>query len=388
MTEHLDETATTTTTMKPSEYGIEIIEECPADEQFAEVPTMFGESSVYSFDSLTATFEDNFTALESFLEQQNDSDITPLGSESTWNEEVKSEVESLGLSLHDSLVMALRDGANKMDAAITADYVATLNEEVKRLKRLMNEKTQQVCELQSLLQVKEDRISTLELERDLYKADTRKLSNDVRALVVKVKEIEASSSQDTTSTSTPLSDPLFHDQGSPTVLPTASVVNSSIPSEVSPNPDCPKEPAAVIAIPEKKASKERPKHTLGGRALKFCRQMQMKRLGHSLQKNATERSEEDSEADSVFSEQLQQLRHRLKTSMTTSEELRRRLAMVSRYYEGALRSMEEDMLHRLTSLSNDKDDVVEQLQRKVRELEDDLSCSKNTSPRSKENKDK
>lgn len=343
----------------------------------ATVPssTMFSDESVYSFDSIRATYEDNFTALESFLEQQQrESEKTPIGSESTWNKEAKSEAEVLGLNLYDSLIVALKDGANKMDAVFTADHVGTLNEEIQRLKRALVDKSQQVCELQSLVQIKDDRISTLELERDLYKADTKKLSNDVRALVVKVKEIEASS-QDTISTRTPVSDLFFRsklnaraNESTPdTTEP--SINNSLILLDSGPSPEVPSELEPMITISEKyvfssKPPRERSKHTgFGGRAIQFCRHM--KRHGHVLPKNSTERSsEEDSEPDSLFSEQLQELRHRLKTAITTSDELRLRLAMVSRYYEGAL-----------ASLSINKDTALTNLQSRVRDLEDKLVSS-------------
>jgi prefoldin subunit 5 len=92
----------------------------------------------------------------------------------------------------------------------------------------------------------------------------------------------------------------------------------------------------------------------------------------SLPKKSTDRSEDDdSETDSVFTDQLQDLRQRLTNAMTTADELRRRLAMVSRYYEGALGKMEQDMFRKLSLLSTDKDKAMAQLQRRVRDLEDE-----------------
>jgi hypothetical protein len=358
--------------------------------------TMFSDESVHSFDSITATFEDSsFMALESFLEQQRSSEAAPLGSESTWNDEAKSDAETMGLNLYDSLVMALRDGANKMDAALTADHVGTLIEENKRLKRALVDKSRQVGELQSLVLIKDGRISTLELERDLYKADTTKLSNDVRALVVKVKAIEASStSHETISTRTPSSsDPSSRkkrngdDGDDQRHLLRSDSADASLPSDPGPRQGVvPAEPVPMIAIPNKSTStgrpittklpKERSKHTgLGGRAMMFYRHMnnntKLLAQQQSLPKKSTDRSDDDSDTDSVFTDQLQDLRQRLTNAMTTADELRRRLAMVSRYYEGALGKMEQDMFRKLSLLSTDKDKAMAQLQRRVRDLEDE-----------------
>jgi hypothetical protein len=371
-----------------SEHGMEVAMMELQSTSNAYLHTMFSDESVHSFDSITATFEDSSSSF-----------LPLLGSESTWNDEAKSEAENMGLNLYDSLVVALRDGADKMDAVFTADHVGTLIEENKRLKRTLVDKSQQIGELQSLVQIKDGRISTLELERDLYKADTTKLSNDVRALLVKVKAIEASSSHDTISTRTHTSsDPssrakhnVDENQSPLDAEPASAIGNSSIPSDPGPRPDATGELTPMIAIvPEKSRSmikppKERSKHHtgLGGRAIMFCRQMNMKLLANapSPKMSTTERSDEDSETDSVFSDQLQELRQRLNNAMTTADELRRRLAMVSRYYEGALGKMEQDMFRKLTSLSTDKDNAMTHLQRRVRDLEDELVRSPGVLPR-------
>lgn len=342
-------------------------------------------ASVNSEDSLTAVFDDVPSRLGQSFDEALEHYESKYGSETTWNEDVKSEIESLGLSLHDSLVMALHDEATKMDAVMAADRVSFLEEEVRRLSREVSDRKSTQERLQALLQEKEDRIGTLELERDLYKADTGKLTKDLHRCMQKLKSAEASSCRERETTPRTRSTATVSDSNpSPEQyqnLSNASWVstnsnNSSITSAtVSRSEDTDDRTSfPVIEKPRlilrsHKQTRQQPSRPRN-RTFHFCRGFSSsRRKATPLVESADEDDEEILHPDTVLQEQLQEMARRMAVALDTSDELRRRLAMVSQYYESALGEMEEDMIRQISSSENEKKIIVETLQVQMHEQE-------------------
>mmetsp|Transcript_20735 Transcript_20735/g.57302 ORF Transcript_20735/g.57302 Transcript_20735/m.57302 type:complete len:582 (-) Transcript_20735:2077-3822(-) len=72
--------------------------------------------------------------------------------------------------IHDS-IEAIREEASRVDAAIALDKLDTMKDEMASLKKELNTRDFEIKGLRSMIQVKDSRLSTLELERDLYRAD-------------------------------------------------------------------------------------------------------------------------------------------------------------------------------------------------------------------------
>ena len=95
-----------------------------------------------------------------------------LGSQFTWSEDDHSEMDGFSISaIHDSVV-AIRKEASTFDAVLAVDQLDTLKAEVAMLKRELNARNEEVDELRELASLKDARIGTLELEIDLYRAES------------------------------------------------------------------------------------------------------------------------------------------------------------------------------------------------------------------------
>jgi len=72
-----------------------------------------------------------------------------------------------------------------MDAALAMDEVRSLKHELAAVKRQLADKKAEVKEKREIIRRKDERLAKLELERDLYRADARKLKGDLH---IKAKE--------------------------------------------------------------------------------------------------------------------------------------------------------------------------------------------------------
>jgi hypothetical protein len=119
-----------------------------------------------------------------------------LGCQYTWSDDEELPVfesERFGSSIHDS-IRAIRKEASKIDAVLAVDQVDRLQEEMKNLHSELKRRDAETVALSALVQKKDDHIGTLELERDLYKADTTKLANDLECCLSKLRRVGGTSS--------------------------------------------------------------------------------------------------------------------------------------------------------------------------------------------------
>lgn len=79
--------------------------------------------------------------------------------------------------LHDS-IEAIREEASRVDTVMALNQLDTMRQELDTIKRELHNRGSQVKELHALVSLKDDRLSVLELERDLYKADVTRMQMD------------------------------------------------------------------------------------------------------------------------------------------------------------------------------------------------------------------
>ena len=118
------------------------------------------------------------TTEESQKEEDDDSDshswhaAFELGSHHVWSDSDETLVPaaSPGSDLHDS-IEAIREEASRVDTAIALDQLYTLKNELESLRKQVSTRDSEIRHLRETITVKDTRLSTLQLERDLYKAD-------------------------------------------------------------------------------------------------------------------------------------------------------------------------------------------------------------------------
>ncbi|KAL7559489.1 hypothetical protein ACA910_010305 [Epithemia clementina (nom. ined.)] len=95
-----------------------------------------------------------------------------LGSSYIWSDsdDTSLPAASPGSDLHDS-IEAIREEASRVDTAIALDKLDTLKNELNSLRKELSSRDSEIRGLKQSIQVKDTRLSTLQLERDLYKAD-------------------------------------------------------------------------------------------------------------------------------------------------------------------------------------------------------------------------
>jgi hypothetical protein len=79
-----------------------------------------------------------------------------------------------GSDLHDA-IEAIREEASRVDTIMALNQLDTMRQELDTVKRELQNRGAQVRELHTLVSLKDDRLSVLELERDLYKADATRM---------------------------------------------------------------------------------------------------------------------------------------------------------------------------------------------------------------------
>jgi hypothetical protein len=100
---------------------------------------------------------------------------------------------SLDLEDADSEIQAaindIRKEASQMDVILALDQLKTLQSELEAVNKQFSARSMENEELKIQLEEKEDRVATLELERDLYQADADKLREDLKTCVEKMFDI-------------------------------------------------------------------------------------------------------------------------------------------------------------------------------------------------------
>jgi hypothetical protein len=142
---------------------------------------------------------------------------------------------------------------------------------------------------------------------------------------------------------------------------------------------------SIVSQPSQKPQKPRSKSFSVEREVAEPRRKESSRIcGMLLRKLRPSQKDGDI---AVMRQQIDSLHDMMKTSMTTSEKLRKRLAMISGYYESIIQKlqqknahikteksrMEVDLVNQISTMDHEKRAVVIKLQRKLRELEEELA---------------
>jgi len=327
----------------------------------------------------------------------------------TDDDDYSDPLESINRAFHDS-IKAIQEEASRVDAIMAIDQVDTLKQEVRAVKRELKDRSAEVEELRALVDLKDDRLATLELERDLFKADTSKLREDLRGYLeqIKISKEEARNQ--------PILPPPVPRQGSPDRSPvrgpdTASVGKQRIVQKASRDARIPS--LAATPLPDGDSSITGSIYTSfssrGPEASRLmesaampptkgksprCLSGQRVRAWVSLPRNASSRKSkhENSKSEVEMSEisleaHVERLSQRLQASMETSEELRKRLAMISSYYETLVRrlqvraveieadrtKMETDLCNQINSIEFDNRKNVGLLEKKLQWREEEIA---------------
>jgi hypothetical protein len=100
-------------------------------------------------------------------------------------------------------IEAIRQEASRVDAVMALNKLDTLQQEKNSLTRAMKNRSAEMDEMRALIRLKDDRLATLELERDLYKADASKMKSDLLACSERIKSYDLHSIGETLLAGTP-----------------------------------------------------------------------------------------------------------------------------------------------------------------------------------------
>jgi hypothetical protein len=160
------------------------------------------------------------------IKEESKSNKIEIGCNFTFSDDDESifhDKEGIGFSIHDS-IRAIRKEASKIDAVLAVDQVDRLQEEMKHLRNELQRQNTKTADLTVQVQMKDGQIGTLELERDLYKADTNKLANDLECCLMKLRRVGGTSS------------PIEIGYGRTGIVSTVTEIEHSYSNEVSPSP--------------------------------------------------------------------------------------------------------------------------------------------------------
>jgi hypothetical protein len=115
-----------------------------------------------------------------------------LGYHFTWSDEDEPsflDQQGFGSNVYESIRAISKEASKKIDAVLAVDHVDQLHEELRKVRSEMKRRRDEHSELKGIVQMKDHQIGTLELERDLYKADTAKLANDLETCLLKFRSL-------------------------------------------------------------------------------------------------------------------------------------------------------------------------------------------------------
>jgi predicted nucleic acid-binding Zn-ribbon protein len=278
-------------------------------------------------------------------------------------------------------IEAIRQEASKVDAVMALNKLDTLQEEQNSLTRAMKNRTAEMDEMRALIRLKDDRLATLELERDLYKADASKLKSDLQTCSERIKSYESHSLSEASLAGTPLSEPIKPAASfeSPSVVPTPSQkCDSSIVHQARIEPD--HEGSSrdrSVTTGSVRASRTDPTvisdmSSCGAYSQNLPRRdkiVRPKKRNFLPFRNKVDsrRTVQSSTLPTIeltgisLQKQVDEMNERLLASMKASEELRKRLAMISRYYENLVRRLQDNMVELKSDRVRMETDLVNQI---------------------------
>jgi hypothetical protein len=304
-----------------------------------------------------------------------------LGSTYAWSGSGSESASSSSSSLlpspprsdfHES-IEAIREEAARIDTIMALDQLDTIKQELGSVKKVLKERRLEIHELREQLSTRDDLLSTLELERDLYKAEVTKLKDQLQH-TQNERVFDAEGTE-----STPVHVTAIHgvDHSEPLgVLPEARLASmESVDSDdlVAPLVE---HHSTFLGI------YQRPRHD----------------YSHSDVLLSQVKGKKDCKACFFVPRVLCRKKRRsvsgdgelgrlLQTSMDTNEELRKRIALLSAYYETVIERMQcslneahtdrqrvaTDLAKQIVSMDKDNRLAVEELERRLLQKDRELA---------------
>jgi hypothetical protein len=119
------------------------------------------------FDRIYRETTETEAELDYFIQPELDSDCS-------WDDYYSDIVEEKDDDIQHS-IDAIKEEASRIDTILAMDQLDTMKQELDEMKRKLRNQNSELAEKRCLIKLKDDRLATLELERDLYKADANKL---------------------------------------------------------------------------------------------------------------------------------------------------------------------------------------------------------------------
>lgn len=364
----------------------------------------------------------------------------------------------------------IRKEASQMDIIMALDQLKTIEIELEVTTKALRDRSAEAEDLRTQLEEREERLSCLELERDLYKADASKLKEDLKTCVDRMFDISANAGSFLfpEETKAPPRGKTVRDQA--ILRPPTSFTGSTVPPIQSSSPIVRQSKRGRVKDVRSYPTNI-PRHSRGGTSQKFASPSDTTNLhrlkseeplmedafpllstsfsrpiirtsqtrspspSSSYSKDTRNPSFETSNRRRSYSEgmrtsclvirrmddpedankdpricgmfrrrqskrttaakaddvavmrnKIDQLHSMMRTSLQTSEKLRKRLAMISRYYEGVICKLQEQMVEiktektklradmdsKVSCLDHEKRVSVLQLESQLRKREDEI----------------
>lgn len=323
--------------------------------------------------------EDHKTETISISEASTDFGRLELGSTYNWSESssLSSPVEG---EYYDS-IEAIREEAARIDTIMALDQLDTIKQELGSVKKILEARRMEVHDLRELVSLKDDLLCTMELERDLYKAEAAKLKDQLEA----AHNDRESDTEEPEATTVHVTTIAVDTPEQPLVLvpeANASAVPPSEAAQLGPTAILPVDHPANISlardsareVPNETSSTDRIRRKANSKSCLFVPRslFRKKRRPDCRDGNARE---------------LGQL---FLTSLDTNDELRKRIAMLSAYYETVVERMQrnlneahterhriaKDLSKQIYTMDQEHSRVVDDLQRRLRQKERELAAVK------------
>lgn len=289
--------------------------------------------------------------------------------------------------VHDS-IEAIRVEASRIDTIMALDQLDTMKQELNSIKKELDTRRLEVQDLRELVALKDDLLCTMELERDLYKAEVAKLKDQMNATTSELGRLRAAEQPEATTVHVTTihavgeSEPLV-------VVPEAHI--EAIPSEGIELDSMLVQQMQVNEVRQQHQGIEPPRRSNRQSHQSVLDEIRGKEESRSclfgsitlFRKKRRGRLEERDE----YTRELGRL---LRTSLDTSEELRRRIAVLSAYYENFVERMQcnlnrayaerqrmaTDLANQIVAMDKARRRAVDDLERRLRQKERELATAR------------
>lgn len=279
--------------------------------------------------------EDLFTQLTEslttshFLPEEEDDSCSQISKEviekflaDSWSiDDEDSATDVLGQDVEEfrQSIRALQEEASRVDKLFAMDQLKSLNQELISANKKLETKDEEIQDLKKLVTAKDEQLATMELERDLYKADAKNTKRDLDSCILDVQTLQKT-----------LSDYRNRDVLSvprEVVIEMGTQESHATPSQISSHRNLP---------PPSKGDPDMNEEDNAGAKHSPCLPI---RCNVSARSKYSRRA--TNLAISELEDKVEDLTARLKVSMATSAELRRKLVLMAKYYENATEKLKQ-----------------------------------------------